>query len=749
MFAHLLAAARVASAIFHDIATLRYWDAAIESINVQDCTRLVEIVASQIGKGGHEQCVQRAVGNEYCFCFWRLLAILAIRLLVPSFLAGFLAGKRKQVRAFEGVDGSTAPSSPDEEIAAAGVVAPRAGEWHERLLLERVVADNWIVLSRDFDYFSEDFALSERVYRRGARGGLPPEIRGVDRRRVFEIDINEFIARRGEVLAEGHRLAIAERGPVAVAPRMPDRATEWISMESRAELSLGASLSLQTGVLLHVEEDRCLYRSAAGTLVSGAVVGSWTVPRQEDDLRTLPVRYRAGNERFRDFADASEKLTVTTLTDWRIQGPRTCRWLMQQMAGLGQTPSTRHYWWRGLLHLSAADPGIDEMECLSEVFELALCHDQLNIAEISAFEVLARRWQLWEEIYGAELAETDAGQGADGWTSEREMFLGRARGRSSALVMPELEMKGGKLGRRRHFSGARLPLRQEVIQHPEVARALESRGERSNENSRVATESSPDSVALSLGRPCALEEAAAPGFGTPSHSARDLLPLPAGYDLATVLRREGLATDPWLADGIHHLNLLGGGGRPSPRADQVSTVQRKALSHLAALYADADLKDCVWTPSEACTSLLGMNSGYTDDMVLASGGTATYKRGAKLALPSMPAGRVALMPSLKGCALLQQDSAVVESSLAPFGRVALDSKLSLRGYDYSYVLEQLFVSEIIELGGDLSLRIIFDTRRSNCHFSSPPKTLLPSSECIGELETNSAFPLSLASGDVE
>eukprot|EP00971_Amphidinium_carterae_P279612 5550735-Amphidinium_carterae.1 len=134
------------------------------------------------------------------------------------------------------------------------------------------------------------------------------------------------------------------------------------------------------------------------------------------------------------------------------------------MAGLGQTPSTRHYWWRACY------------TCLR------LCRDQLNIAEISAFEVLARRWQLWEEIYGAELAETDAGQGTDGKTSERETFLGSARGRSSALVMPELEeyvakrfeaqlffrnlysRKGGRLGRRKHFSGARLPLRQEVIQ---------------------------------------------------------------------------------------------------------------------------------------------------------------------------------------------------------------------------------------------------------------------------------------------
>eukprot|EP00971_Amphidinium_carterae_P334179 6469301-Amphidinium_carterae.1 len=330
--------------------------------------------------------------------------------------------------------------SPDDDVAA-GVAVPRAGEWHERLLLEKVAADNWIVLSRDFDYFSEDFSLSERVHRRGHRGGLPPEIRGVDRRRIFEIDINEYLARRGEVLAEGRRLAALERAPagqgaarVACAPRV-----DWISMENRAEVDIGSVLSPSSGTLLYTEGDRCVFRSAAGTIVAGAAVSSWVLPQQEEDLRTLPVRYRAGGERFRDFSDAAEKLSVTPLTDWKVQGPRTCRWLMQQMASLGQTPSTRHYWWRGLLHLSAADPGIDEMECLAEVFELSMCQDQLNVAEISAYEVLARRWQLWEEIYGVELADTEAGQGNDGWVNEREMFLGRARGRSSALVMPELE----------------------------------------------------------------------------------------------------------------------------------------------------------------------------------------------------------------------------------------------------------------------------------------------------------------------
>eukprot|EP00971_Amphidinium_carterae_P329560 6462107-Amphidinium_carterae.1 len=91
------------------------------------------------------------------------------------------------------------------------------------------------------------------------------------------------------------------------------------------------------------------------------------------------------------------------------------------------------------------------------------------------------------------------------------------------------------------------------------------------------------------------------------------------------------------------------------------------------------------------------------------------------------------MPSLKD-AMLQQDTVLVESSLAQFGPVALDAKLSLRGYDYGRVLDQLYSAKIIERGGvgreecglffvykkDMSLRIIFDTRRSNCHFQPPP-----------------------------
>ena len=90
-------------------------------------------------------------------------------------------------------------------------------------------------------------------------------------------------------------------------------------------------------------------------------------------------------------------LTITLFADWAIQGPRTVVWLLEQMALTGQSPLQRHFWWRAILSLSAADPGVDDHYFLSECLEYGLCFDQLNLGELQVFECIARRYQLWEE----------------------------------------------------------------------------------------------------------------------------------------------------------------------------------------------------------------------------------------------------------------------------------------------------------------------------------------------------------------
>eukprot|EP00959_Pyramimonas_sp_CCMP1952_P146227 3061485-Pyramimonas_sp.AAC.1 len=57
----------------------------------------------------------------------------------------------------------------------------------------------------------------------------------------------------------------------------------------------------------------------------------------------------------------------------------------------GQSPATRHHWWRQMLRATTADPGIDEHLLLSELFELGGQCDQLNLPSSAAFEAAARR----------------------------------------------------------------------------------------------------------------------------------------------------------------------------------------------------------------------------------------------------------------------------------------------------------------------------------------------------------------------
>jgi hypothetical protein len=91
------------------------------------------------------------------------------------------------------------------------------------------------------------------------------------------------------------------------------------------------------------------------------------------------------------------------------------------------------------LGLSASDPGVDEHKFLSDVVESALTYDQLNVSELLCFEHVARRYQMWEEIYAQSLREAESGSGSADWLDERQIFLGQGRSKGHALVCPLLE----------------------------------------------------------------------------------------------------------------------------------------------------------------------------------------------------------------------------------------------------------------------------------------------------------------------
>ena len=82
---------------------------------------------------------------------------------------------------------------------------------------------------------------------------------------------------------------------------------------------------------------------------------------------------------------------------------------------------------------------VDDHLFISELLETTVCFDQLNASDLGAIELVARRYQLYEEYYGHSLRQSDGGTSAEIWMDERQLFLGWERGRGKALVCPELD----------------------------------------------------------------------------------------------------------------------------------------------------------------------------------------------------------------------------------------------------------------------------------------------------------------------
>ena len=103
---------------------------------------------------------------------------------------------------------------------------------------------------------------------------------------------------------------------------------------------------------------------------------------------------------------------------------------------------SRHSWWRSCLNLSVTDPGVEDHALLSDLLEIGLWYDGLNLGELLSFEKLARRYQLWEEDHYKDAprrgtAKTDQASSLGG--EERDLFMGDRHSRSTALVSPLLQ----------------------------------------------------------------------------------------------------------------------------------------------------------------------------------------------------------------------------------------------------------------------------------------------------------------------
>ena len=86
-------------------------------------------------------------------------------------------------------------------------------------------------------------------------------------------------------------------------------------------------------------------------------------------------------------------------SDWPVEGPRTMLWLSKTFAKSGMSPTQ---WLEKQLSTARwgdGDRSAHEMRALARIIEVAGCYDQVNVAGLASFELIARRWQVIMEAH--------------------------------------------------------------------------------------------------------------------------------------------------------------------------------------------------------------------------------------------------------------------------------------------------------------------------------------------------------------
>ena len=118
--------------------------------------------------------------------------------------------------------------------------------------------------------------------------------------------------------------------------------------------------------------------------------------RQHQTLHLVIVQRNSAGDRRREFRNAVPELVQSPWAGWPVSGPRTFLSCCKVMSEHALHPLAHHSRFVQLSGILSTDPAAQEHELLCRAIELGLTFDQLQGAELSCFELLARRLQMLE-----------------------------------------------------------------------------------------------------------------------------------------------------------------------------------------------------------------------------------------------------------------------------------------------------------------------------------------------------------------
>lgn len=155
----------------------------------------------------------------------------------------------------------------------------------------------------------------------------------------------------------------------------------------------------------------------------------------------------------------------TEFSDWPAAGPRTVRYVINQMLDHGGSAIGHHQAWRVACKLQPTDAPALEHEAWSKVLQTMMTYDQLDVTNLASAEMAVRALQRIEERHKFKLVSADdAGEGA--------LFMGAPSGaRVGSIISPKLtEWIGTEMQKEALVSKERRKAREE--------RALSRKGDK-------------------------------------------------------------------------------------------------------------------------------------------------------------------------------------------------------------------------------------------------------------------------------
>lgn len=325
--------------------------------------------------------------------------------------------------------------------------------WHERLVLQHIDHDDYVVASPDQDVFYEELSLLN-VDLKGIRvkpnaSTLPAGIAAAQVYPLPAFTATDVATIRGEslrVLAEervarGLAVVPAAAAPLAAGGGMMAGSLYWVAAEAMGDVKFGDQVP---GVAQPVVKgSKAVHTLGDGSslfveCIDGGDRVAFLQRPSKCDPRIVVQEVDALGKADCSLKEVAKKF-VEIDVDWNLTGPRTSRWCISYLIIEGLGLEGHHERFRSLCKIEASSWGVQEHFQLSMIAKHALQVDQLNGYNNLFLEVIFRRIQTIEYAY-AEKAREQESKATGGRLSleEQQTFGGVTRQAGTLMVCPSL-----------------------------------------------------------------------------------------------------------------------------------------------------------------------------------------------------------------------------------------------------------------------------------------------------------------------